>query len=529
MTYPKLPIGPSPDGTAGARALTEGGFTNKRTADYVAKSMGQSFRVTPTGGDMYLTQGDLGLGSQVMATTNYAAKFHSTLVTTGTNCDFGLNAYYSLGSFYQGQQTYTYPSYTTGTDTVKFTTSSAGVEYVGVGFAQTTASVQYTFQATWTNMSGSATNTTYYVNVAITGISMDYVGRVDLGAGNGNEAMLFGVSTQYNGRSDSVGRQLYDPTYTLTYSKSNPTQYALPLYGRSDSDYEWPSICGVSSSKIYVLLAERFTLTGTPTVAVQPHLWLYASSDGAQTWQIVDVTATVFADVYLPTGTNFAISSGFKYNAGLMYMYITRKWIMCANDTALMSFVYYDHLGSLASKLIRVQNTSVTVLTTFSSLVPTFIESMVYVGNNTVVAKKVAGILGTGFAVTFMKSTDNGASWAEYTPSGLSAPLQNQYLGELFLDRAEQNPYDQNTPPRILMVGWDSANAQYRVHYSMDYGQTWKASGVVGKPSSFQRIDTMLGGGDGGGNFNTLSPAMALSQKRTVDLALPTRYVRTTA
>ena len=523
MKYPKLPDGPNSPGAAAVRSLGEGTYQTKRSADYVAKTVGDFKRVAGQPGIQYVTSGDLGSGIKNYGASTYASGFHYTSETSGVACDYGVTAFTTSAVGYS-QNTYAYPN-TSGTGTDSFASPYAvTTSTFSVGKTTTSAKVQASVQSLWSNVTGGR------LPIYRTGPSVNYWGRVN--NGQGNEAKIISFYMTNNGRTDSAGRPLYDPTYSFIYSSTVTISYLLPTYGRASSDYETPAVA-MSSAHIYVLLAERFTRTGSiPTgTDVRPGLWLYRSTDGGNGWTVADVRAALIGDIFQPTaGTGtypYGIADWYGYNTSILYAMSFGVWAMCGNDVALYAFPYLDTNYHYASKIVAISPTGVSVVASFPSSTPAMVESMIYVGNNTIVAKKVAGIMGTGFAVTLMKSFDNGVTWTEFTPTGLAAPLLNQFFGNLYLDRADATPTDSTKTPRILMVGWDSTNLAYYVFVSLDYGATWVKKGRVGTPDTFRRIDTMMGGNDGGGYFNTLRPTRAALEARTVDLALPNRFVRT--
>jgi hypothetical protein len=588
-TFAKLPDGPVPQGGAGARSLTEVEWQRKVGADYVAHKKEGFLRVTGGTPVQYLSSGTLD-GSPTNLTygsTRYQGSFHRTSENAGNSCDFGYQYFTYVYGETAATTTAHYPGiYATdaGSNLTWTIYSDTTFKSIGRNYRTAVSEVPFSYQ-TYRLLSNS-----WLFNIP-SAPQAGYWGQVDLGAGNGKEAKVISFYTLDNGRTDPQGRRLVDVVIRFTYGKSPSAEYAFPVYGRSDSDYGDGSCVVSSAKIYYFTYERFIWYGAISTsVDVRPRFWINVSVDGGTTWSHADIRAIALNDLDMPQmrvaqyttsgpdggigffnsttiplaadgsttitdttnyshiqdyeishgppatyGTRtmypFIVQDGDKYNANLTYIALAGKWVMLANNVALYAFPYRKTVGGSyvwAAKILKFDGTTCSVVytSTTTGVSTEYIQHMIYVGNQTIIAKRAMGFNGTGFAVDMMKSTDNGGTWTPFTPTGFLCPLTNQYFGNFYLNRAEADPPDPAKPPVILIPSWDNSTGEYHVFSSKDYGTTWEKKGKIGKPNSFYRIDSMVFG-DGGNCFQDIEAAMARTRKSTIDLALPTRYIRT--
>ena len=82
--------------------------------------------------------------------------------------------------------------------------------------------------------------------------------------------------------------------------------------------------------------------------------------------------------------------------------------------------------------------------------------------------------------LAFIRSEDHGATWQEFTPSGL--PLSTSYQLGMF-----SNAVTSAGKTVLLIPAWDGEC--YRMYVSKDEGFTWKKGGRIHKPSEFSNMD----------------------------------------
>lgn len=82
--------------------------------------------------------------------------------------------------------------------------------------------------------------------------------------------------------------------------------------------------------------------------------------------------------------------------------------------------------------------------------------------------------------LAFIRSDDHGATWSEFTPSGL--PLNTSHQLGMF-----SNAVSRGGKPLLVVPAWDGG--AYRMYVSKDEGFTWEAKGTIHRPSEFSNMD----------------------------------------
>jgi hypothetical protein len=168
------------------------------------------------------------------------------------------------------------------------------------------------------------------------------------------------------------------------------------------------------------------------------------------------------------------------------------------------------------------------------------IQSAVYLGNGIVLAKRSSGhaalygtlhwasvdpenleklLEPTDHDVVFMRSTDEGVTWADLAPVGFSNGGKNQHFGDLITHKLATV----DAPGSVLISAWDNTALAYCVYESKDNGSSWVRKSKLAKPDGFRRVDSWRPG-DGGGHFGELRPVG--TKTRPVDVSVPDRYKR---
>jgi hypothetical protein len=478
---PKLPNGPSAQGAAGVRALG-GGYQVRYAADFVAKTRGEFSRVEATGGYPYNSKGvyKAGTASSAFIASSYKAKFVKTSqIIAVLDCDFGKTASWNISWNY---------FYTYYTATQRVTVKGVVID----SFALRLTVVE---------------NNTLLPPVY-------YIGRVK--TSEGTAALVGTVSTKDLGRTDTNGFICADPVIHRTFilpdgtAASDETGITVPLNDEAYVSPRWAA----SSAIIYVLLAHsHYAVSGTPT-ATAP-VYLCTSRDLGYTWEHVDIAAYAFGD--------FPLTSYSQANAAVASAFMAMYVVMMDNDEALIAFPRKTAAGTYGSRVVKLSGLTATTVYDGApgALVP-YPASLVFAGDNTIVMKRNLGYDGINYDTDFLVSFNRGDTWDTYTPTGLDAPLKNQYFGDLKVDMAANG---RGRAARILMTGWNPSDLSYYVYSTVNYGLSWTRGAKITESDVFRRVDTTISG-DGGGNFRTLNIFSTPNSPRTVDVSVPKRYTR---
>lgn len=126
-----------------------------------------------------------------------------------------------------------------------------------------------------------------------------------------------------------------------------------------------------------------------------------------------------------------------------------------------------------------------------------YLQDMVHLGNNIVLAKRVFGYDTADADVKFELSVDGGMSFIEVAAAGLPPLRKNRFFGNFTL----LEPHiDNDDLGLVILPAYDEAEMSYFVYESRDLGQSWERRGRLARTEQFYRVDSMLVG-DGGGNF----------------------------
>ncbi len=569
MNYPKLPNGPTGQGTAAARALDSAGspFQTIRGVDFKSQLKDGFARVEKLGGVIYRTRGTYKSGVLgYYGATDYRQAFHRGLDGAGVNCDLGVHA--MSNPVYQATETgmYTYPRSPSANETREFKVLSF-LDHIHIGLKRVNNAPPLQYFSTYSVAAQPSSRPVRTQTL--------YMGRHKKDDTLRTHAISLYLSDR--GRVDGAGRKLSDPTITHHWAGLAPVTSVLPIpLSLANTEFEMP-VGVVTKNFVYVIVAERFSTSGPRDLTrdYRPRFWLLTSSDKGETWTTRDVrdplagrlyevlplqavgwpghpvgfpeTASISLDVnghatasgdfgYTLPSTGeaiypFGIADGGSYNAALQIVVRTMTAAAVHDDKAVFSYSYYD-AGS--SALRREQRTLLvgdggdTVASQYTDLAsPAYLryfQSLVYVGENTLIAKEVeaedATLAGIDLTVRFAVSTDGGLTWTRSAPTGFPSALKNQYFGNLFVDTRRTI----DKPAVVLITHFDTVESAYYVFYSKDYGASWKRGARIARPDYPYRVDSMLQG-DGGGNFEDLT-ATAMQSARPVDAALPKRYAR---
>lgn len=86
-------------------------------------------------------------------------------------------------------------------------------------------------------------------------------------------------------------------------------------------------------------------------------------------------------------------------------------------------------------------------------------------------------------SLAFIRSEDHGATWEEFTPSGLPSTTSH-HIGMF------SNAVTPGGKPILMVPAWDGR--AYRMYVSKDDGYTWKKIGKIHSPSEFSNMDNGL-------------------------------------
>jgi len=534
--YPKKPTGPSGFGESGVRKLQRTGGDYQRSrpdANTLAIQSGDFSRVIIEGEPEYVTVAYEGGKPVVRDTQDHRRKFTKSLASKNI---LALQAVAEGGVYISDvvsdddlvQYVYDYEIYPGNTQTIDVSRFqfNLGIFYGGY-LTKSRRQAQYRV---------------FYMYLPLTpGNTLFLKARDEIsywGRHPDKGRCSVALSVDWFSRIDPAGRTLADLSLIrhTTFSDTGLLErYRLDpsAFTRADAEFMWMTRQVVLKDFTVGLFAETFFRPG-PVVAGDyiPKFWAVATPNTNQfgTLTFSDLTAGVFTGARQPTQStspvpHYTALAGRTYQFDLSATMASLNLAVVAND-AFVAAWQQRMPGGWRARVARMVVSGGTVTATMSRETTDeasrttleYWQSIAHLGNGMVLAKITKGFPGENRVVVFRLSSDAGVSWGdEFTPSGFTAPLLNQYFGDLTANKATT----EDSIGRVLIPAWDTEKSAYYVWASDDHGATWSKKGRIYKPDSFMRVDAMLVG-DGGGNFETLG--LGPSRTRNLDVTLPDRY-----
>lgn len=530
MKYPRKPNGPSAIGSAGVRALENGGGDWQRTSRTNGTQsfvQGQFKKVLVDEAPEYLAEGFFEDPDEytIQETGRIESKFRKSRADLiGVPLGNGLYAHGVWLLWGSASRTFEYPAYSGATPTefdlthrATRNTMTFGSYLSGGSNAVVFFSHQYQYPVA---------GLTQWIQTAppfvYAGQSEDN-GRVVTTAALVDEDYL-----------DSAGRSLLTPAVLRAYSKKPDlsTYERIPVgsFTRIDAEFSHFIQPVVTGRYALYLMAEHFFAPGNvdPMRDYRPKFWAVKTDvDDMRNFTAHDMTGDLFNNGAVPSVIDplgvphYSPNSGNSYNNRVNLTMALMNAVVMENDEVLIMFRQYMQGGQWRMRIgkIQAQSMSMNLVHVVEGDPLAYAQSAVYLGNGVVLVKRCQNFDGVNIPVDFMRSTDYGQTWGIFTPTGFDAPMFNQYLGNLRVRKAATA----DDAGEVLIVSWNPLSSSYCVYSSKDLGSTWVRKGVVKQSPTFSRIDTMVAG-DGGGNFRDLVPGPKLTTK--VDPALPNRYKR---
>lgn len=531
-SYPKLPLGPSSLGTAQVRALrsTGGDWQNtQRDANTRALVQGEFSRVIVDGIE-YVSDGRIKPAiRRAFGTFRFIQPFVPVAtpqggINTGRGVYFGSRRTAVLGG---GLAEVVYEPVPLTSITYRYREYSSSVAVARGSFYG--GFKEIAFYNHWQQYAeagiGVGENPGFVVGIA----PLSFAQYVETPSG---ERVLLAPALINDGRVDVKGRVLEDLAVNTVRAKGESTavSYSTSSFTRPDAEFS-PFIHIVSTGGAsFLLLAEKFfwaePVIGETVYVPKFFLFILPGNNAAAP---VPMNATgLFPGAKMPTTSFTGLTEYWSPNAGIPYnrdlntmMGIMLSVVLPENRFLLFTRQLCDddiwHLR--IARIVWGGGGSATgaLIVDIADPVEPFIQSAVHLGEGWVLAKRVDGFLDTDLPVSLMRSTDGGLTWSTFIPAGFSAPLLNQFFGDLIVHRARMD----GEPGIVLMPAWDAVSEAYHVWASEDDGATWERRGRIHKPDEFRRVDSMAEG-DGGDNFARLTPGP--NPTRPVDVTLPERY-----
>lgn len=532
--YPKQPFGPSAPGAAGVRSLAaRGGDWQRRRPDAntLAIVQGEFSKIIVSGAE-YVSSGKVSpTAMRTAAASRYQAPFvPSVPIQPLVNVEDGQYARMGRNDVPDAAPSFSYTVYPGRTET-----------YAPLVRTNRVAALATSFYG-GDRLMGEAVDLQYSSEGSVLAQlvpDLVYVGARTTPQPDKLTA-FFGLANF--GRTDLANRPLHDVCLYLRSRAGTANfdvQFSAGMFTRAEA--EFIPFMGVAATEgyLFALVAERFFRPGpyNPAVNYVPKLWLLVAPKADLTaFNAYDLTTNVFSNAYYPTPTPadgsapsyYGVLSGVAHDRQLDFTMSLMRIVVLPGNRALVFFPQYClpagapvwrsrvariTLGpSLTAPLVRDKVSAAP-----TGLIDEYVQSAVHLGEGWVLAKNVMGFGSTELTVKFMLSSDSGSSWFEFNPTGLAAPLKNQFFGDFIVHRSRKD--GQNGV--VLMPAWDASAQAYFVWASGDNGQSWTRQGLIAKPDAFYRVDSMLAG-DGGGNFSALVPGPDPS--RPADITLPNRY-----
>lgn len=246
-----------------------------------------------------------------------------------------------------------------------------------------------------------------------------------------------------------------------------------------------PNVVVVGPNKLFAFAMADWTYP-PPGQTLTPVARMLYTTDGAATWSAQDISA-ILDDIPWVPGTSAAQRSPSVYtlpwNEAMNIVWSSSLMVAIGNDEALLSFRYPrrspgDPLGitgAQASRLYRVTPFGLTLLAQNEGAGYFIYQDIVYLGQDTVLAKTHSNFSGLAFEVKWIVSTDRGATWAEVPASGLPTLRANQYFGNMTV--IEGATVDR--PARVLISALDLPTLRINAYETRDAGATWKRRGRI--------------------------------------------------
>lgn len=540
--YPKQPFGPSAPGTAGVRALDiadSGGF-QRRWIDSNTQSLKQGmFRKVLTGGAEYVSAGRVSPTSvQTRQVVRYQFPFtpyiplppkvnmengkYATIEGDGNGTPLFLYEY----TIYPGKDAPFGAPVSRAQISVVYGTFYGGQDYRG------TFDREYRF----VSAGGGAG-----AGIDPAGPDLYYVAD-ESGVKVTSYAMLVD-----DGRTDLKGRTLHDILWAQ-FRTGEPSQSIVlntPGFTRDDAEFSAFHISVATGDYSVLMAAERFFAPGQFEVAkdYEPKFWMFIATDNSlASITAYNVTDYIFPDGFYPDPTpagtdtegdpypaHYATNAGGFRDRKLDFTMALCQVVVLANNNIVLMFPQLcmsSTPGAPPRWHFRIVTLNVSSLAAATPVdedigpgleVQAYVQSAVHLGEGWILAKRVNGFAGANFDVVFMLSTNGGADWVPFTPTGFTAEMKNRFYGNFIVHKARKD----SQPGVVLVPAWDEATSSVHVWASLDNGITWAKRGLMSKPTTFYRIDQMLIE-DGGDNFGTLTPGPDPS--RPADMTLPDRY-----
>ena len=534
--YPKQPTGPSGFGESGVRKLqrTGGNYQKSRPdANTVSTVSGDFSRVTIDGAPEYVSVAYENGEPVVRDTMDHRRKFTKSLAsknvqTTQATGEGGVYMSIVPSNLEIAQLEYEYEIYPGTTQSVifgrdRFNLSVSFGGYFTKGRTVSGYSVYYMY------LPLTPGNFIFYKALD----EVDYWGKHPT---RGVCSVSLSIA-RFSRVDPANNRPLADLTLVRHSSKSvgqleeypiNPSQFTRP-----NAEFMWLTRQVVLKDFTVGVFAETFFRPG-PVAGGDyiPKFWAVTTPNNAQfgTFTFTDLTAGVFTGARQPTQStspvpHYTTTAGRLYQFDLSATMASLTIAAVANDAFVAAWqqrmpggwrarvARFVVAGGSVSAAMARETTDQPARTTLE-----YWQSIEHLGNGVVLAKITKGFPGTERDVVFRLSSDGGASWGpEFAPVGFSAPLKNQYFGDLAVNKATKP----DSIGRVLIPAWDVETSSYYVWASDDHGATWSKKGKIYKPESFMRVDSMLTG-DGGGNFQTLARGPKIIS--SLDVTLPDRY-----
>lgn len=389
---------------------------------------------------------------------------------------------------------------------------------------------------------------------------------------------LFSAYPMFSARVDMAGRPrnmlniAVIPMVALKRIAYN-LQIAPGAFTDPDAEFAQHMPCIATENHLGVILRERFYWTQYVTSLDAPDfarkLWLIKATDkDFNALTAFDLTA-MFAD-QLSTEAFWA-GPGFRTPNEVTSAYdelaaFHMKTVALPGDAFLLSYfvarigtfegsyqVYYDtriariNMDSGAATITYNESRedignlfNSTSLLDFLNWPGLVVTDMVHLGEGHVIAKLADGLRPLSFSgasgaggfrtepgtenLTFIRSTDSGSNWFEFTPFGFDAALELGNFGDITVIE----PRRDGDHGVITVNSWRPGTSTYHVYISKNGGDSWERGAKITAPTEFRRMDGIWRDTTGLSNDSlregsTFRHLIGL-QNTVTDLTIPDRY-----
>ena len=526
IRYPKLPKGPSPAGAAGVRALQAGGgaFQRKRARiGHTSFQEGPFQKVVVDGIPEYVTTFGY-FGDSIDAaygTMKYKKPYKKTKAsafkkrgseTRTIHCGGNNYLFSEIKSFAQTAYTTTYdndpisvPPLTVDrailTNTIQFAVKRVGYKLGLQDSARDVIELEGKY-IIFGNPVWERDDT-----LIQQGLRMAYLGTYR------EKNAMFAILPVLTGRVDGKGRDIQDLEMVVFATDGSGVLdrrvIGVPPGRHAETEYVYPPTICVTENKVHLLVSESGIYYGAtdPGRDYLPRAWVVeVGKADITTYSMADAGAigleSAFLDDVPPDHFWFPWQTGYF---GLVQSRNAYARTVALPGDVSLHFWEDPEWGSITGTgfpyrdfsimCVRISGSGAAVTLNVAVDFPALnyatygiserrgVNSVVHLGEGTVLAKLNHIIPRINAPTHFLKSTNGGVSWSLVAPTGFDQPLTlGQHFGSMTLHKAIKD----GEPGTVFLPSW--SGTAYHIYESKDVGATWAKAGKIKDSDTFYGI-----------------------------------------